>query len=229
MRPNFPVDGNVPPKARNATSNGIKSANPDECESAFWLGSMRSRLFKGDVVLDFGLKKLLCRSDVAQIQKLRSSLYCERLKAIELLAPEGSYPGPEKWNISKGQADFLGVTHEGAFKNHYVLIEVEGLATQEQNREKSSQWSNLSDEQMFHGVDSYWGTFLRISAAQPERTSSETEFTFEELRELQAFLAPMGVSWYPALQSLRLLEGESFWSPDWRCGDVPIEPGTSRS
>lgn len=179
--------------------------------------------------MDFGLKKLLCRSDGAQIQKLLSTLYRERLKSIELLAPEGSHPGPEKWNISRGQADFLGVVHEGAFKNHYVVIEVEGLPAQEQDREKSAQWSNLSDEQMFRSAGSYWGTFLRISEVQPERTSSEAEFTFGELRALQAFLAPMGISWYPALQSLKLLEGEGFWSPDWRCGDVPIEPGTSRS
>jgi len=157
-----------------------------------------------------------------EILRLRRALYIQRLKAIELSAPQGSDPGPADWNIGQGQADFLGFAHAGDFKNHYVVLEVEGLPTWDLTYERGSGWAELSAHQMLASITGYDLGFLRISDNQPFRPLADTEFSFRTLEQLQAFAAPLQIAWYPAVQALSLLDGVGFYSPDWRHGDEPL-------
>ncbi|GAA1406840.1 hypothetical protein AUR04nite_04910 [Glutamicibacter uratoxydans] len=164
-----------------------------------------------------------------EILGLRRALYIQRLEAIELSAPPAADPGPAMWNIGRGQADFLGFAHAGDFKNHYVMLEVEGLPTWYLAYERSSSWVELSAHQMLASIIGYDLGFLRISDNQPFRPPADTEFSFKTLEKLQAFADPLQISWYPAAQALSLLDGVGFYSPDWRHGDEPLTPDSRYS
>ncbi len=164
----------------------------------------------------FGKKK-------KEIDKLRFALFRERLKAIELSAPAGAGLGPDEWNISRGQADFLGLSRAGEYKDHYVVIEVNDLPSGGINREKSADWIDLPEEELLSRATGYWVDFLRIDDSQSWRPSSQSERTFGNLQALQEYLHPMNIDWYPAVQAANMLDGVGFYSPDWRSGAVPLD------
>ncbi|WP_313810720.1 hypothetical protein [Glutamicibacter sp.] len=161
-----------------------------------------------------------------EVQQLRRALFTERLKKIELAAPENSNLGPAEWNISRWQSDLMGFANDGDFKNHYVVVEVQDLPTLEQKREISSEWVEPTRAQMFAAATGYWAAFLRSTESQSAQSSSHTERMFDTLDELHQLLNPLNIIWYPALQADSMLDGVGFFSPDWRCGAEPLPPTT---
>lgn len=159
-----------------------------------------------------------------KVEEQSVGLYIARLKEIESLGQPDSDLGPSDWNVSKGQSDFVGVTSEGPFAKYYVVVEVEDLPTQGTNRELSLGWVGLTEAEFMRRVTGFWITFLRIDDSQPFKGAVDREFRFRDIDSLREFLDPMDISWYPAVQTFRMIEGESYWSPDWRCGDAPDEP-----
>lgn len=144
----------------------------------------------------------------------RLELYRERLKEIDASALGREKLGPDEWNVRRGQAEFLGRTSSGDFPDHFVVVEVQGIPTQDPAREQSDQWLAMSENEVMQRITGFWVAVLRTSEQQPFLSSEEDEFTFASLHALQGFLGPLHVSWLGASATFRLLD-QSGWSPDW--------------
>lgn len=149
-----------------------------------------------------------------RITEKSQATYLERLKKIESFYSKHSEIGPDLWNIKLGQSDFLGYVKSGAYKGFYIILEVEGIATQGTKREKSLIWEGLGEDDLISEISGFWFSFLRSSENQTPL--EDDEFRLRKLDEVKNFLESMDISWYPAVQTLELLEGDTFWSPDWK-------------
>lgn len=159
-------------------------------------------------------RKVLAQSEVA---------YLHRLQEIEAWSSGPADWSPSLENVGKGQAEFMGFAAQGQFADHYIVVDVEGIPTQSGRREYSLDWMDADRSQLLGEVTGYWVGFLRNSDNQEAKSSQETEFSFATISALHDFLNPMDISWYPAVQGFRMTEGIGFYSPDWRCGDEPLQ------
>ena len=148
----------------------------------------------------------------AEARRLES--YRERLKEIDASALGSEHLGPDEWNIRRGQGEFLGRTTSGEFPDDYVVVEVEGLPTQDPAREESDEWLNLSEDEFMQRITGFWVAVLRTSEKQPFRSDEACEFRLDSLQALRRFLDPLHISWVGASDTMRQLE-QSGWSPDW--------------
>lgn len=175
-------------------------------------------MIREEILLFFGKHKKV--REQQRLEKIRER-YVQRLVAIDSMSPGTGSLAPSAWNIGLGQADFLGNVHKGRFENFYVVVEVQGMPTQEDLREDGARWWEYSEPEMLQTVTGFWGTFVRRSQDQPDIEAADREFEFATLPELQEFLNTMDVTWHPARESLDYLDGEFYLSNDWNCGDAP--------
>lgn len=154
------------------------------------------------------------RAEARREEARRLELYRERLEKIDASALGRENLGPQEWNIRQGQAEFLGRTTSGDFPDDYVVVEVEGIPTQDPAREESDEWLNLSEEEFLQRISGFWVVVLRTSEKQPFRRDGVCEFRFDSLQALREFLDPLHVSWQGASHTMRQLD-QSGWSPDW--------------
>lgn len=154
------------------------------------------------------------KAEARSAAERRIGFYRERLEKIDASALGREKLGPDEWNIRQGQSDFLGRTTSGDFPDDYVVVEVEGIPTQDPAREESDEWLNLSEEEFMQRITGFWVAILRTSEKQPFRSDEVCEFRFDSLQALRAFLDPLHVSWQGASDTMRQLD-QSGWSPDW--------------
>ncbi|RII42334.1 hypothetical protein DWB68_08050 [Galactobacter valiniphilus] len=130
----------------------------------------------------------------------RELLYADHLRTVDQERPAGQSPGPNEAELGRGRAEFLGRT-----------------------RVKSLRWRELPPQEMLGLIESYWVCFLRTAESQVSLGSSHDEFSFDTADELHAFLGPLDVQWFGAVETAELLESHDL-SPDW----TPSTPPTPR-
>lgn len=153
----------------------------------------------------------------------RELLYADHLRTVDQERPAGQSPGPNEAELGRGRAEFLGRTRGGRFPDHFVVIDVNGSPGQDLTRVKSLRWRDLPAEEMLGLIESYWVCFLRTAESQVSLGSSHDEFSFDTADELHAFLGPLDVQWFGAVETAELLESHDL-SPDW----TPSTPPTPR-
>ncbi len=144
----------------------------------------------------------------------RELLYADHLRTVDAERPAGQSSGPSEAELGRGRADFLGRTRAGQFPDHFVVIDVNGSPGEDLTRVKSLRWRELPAEEMLGLIESYWVCVLRTAESQVSLGSSHDEFIFDTADKLHAFLGPLDVKWFGAVETAELLASDEL-SPDW--------------